>query len=72
MMLLYIVPPTIVSLLVAAVMWRFPLGEEQHREIRRVIEERAIAGTAIGARVGHTLEVEEDLPKPERAAKPAE
>lgn len=72
MMLLYIVPPTIVSLLVAAVMWRFPLGEEQHREIRRVIEERAIAGTAIGARVGHTLEVEEELPKSDPAAKPAE
>lgn len=74
MMLLYIVPPTIVSLLVAVVMWRFPLGETQHREIRRIIEERAAAGTAIGARVGHTLEAEEDIPADATApaVKPAE
>jgi Na+/melibiose symporter-like transporter len=72
LMLIYIVPPTIISILIAVVMWRFPLDEVKQRELRRIIEERSAAGTAIGARVGHTLEVEEDLPKPERAAKPAE
>ena len=71
MMLLYIVPPTIISLLIAAVMWRFPLDEAKQRELRRIIEERSAAGTAIGARVGHTLEDEPDLPA-NAVTKPAE
>jgi glycoside/pentoside/hexuronide:cation symporter, GPH family len=70
MMWLYILPPTLVSALVAVVMWRFPLGEEKQRELRRIIEERSIPGTAIGARVGHTLEVEQDLPDDAPAAAP--
>ncbi len=68
LMLLYIVPPTIISIIIAAVMWRFPLGEAQQRELRRILEERSVAGTVIGARIGHTLESEIDLP----SAKPAE
>lgn len=74
MMLLYIVPPTLVSFLVALVMWRFPLGEEKQRELRRIIEERAAAGTAIGAKVGLTLEAEQEVEDAPGAAvpKPAE
>jgi Na+/melibiose symporter-like transporter len=74
MMLLYILPPTIVSLLVAAVMWRFPLDEAKQRELRRIIEERTAAGTIIGERVGHPLESEEDVPADPSlpAPKPAE
>ena len=63
-------PPTIISLLIAAVMWRFPLDETRQRELRRIIEERAAPGTAIGARVGHAIEDEVDLPTPQ--PKPAE
>jgi hypothetical protein len=65
-------PPTIVSALVAVVMWRFPLGEEKQRELRRIIEERSVPGTAIGAQVAHTLEDEPDEPVTAPAAKPAE
>lgn len=74
MMLLYVVPPTLISIVIAAVMWRFPLDEARQRELRRILEERSAAGTAIGARVGHTLETEEDLPADANApaAKPAE
>lgn len=73
MMMLYVIPPTVVSLLVAAVMWRFPIDESAHRELRRIIEERSIPGTAIGARVGHTMEDEPDLPPANSPApKPAE
>ncbi len=68
MMMFYIIPATIVNVIVTAVMWRFPLDEAKQSELRRIIEERTAAGTAIGARVGHTLEDEPDLPVP----KPAE
>jgi Na+/melibiose symporter-like transporter len=71
MMLFYVVPATIVNIAVAAIMWRFPLGEAQQSELRRILEERTAAGTAIGARVGHTLEDEPDLPATP-APKPAE
>lgn len=70
LMLIYIVPPTIISILIGVVMWRFPLDEAKQRELRRIIEERSAAGTAIGARVGHTIEDEVDLPAPQ--PKPAE
>jgi Na+/melibiose symporter-like transporter len=43
MMLLYVVPPTLISLGIALVMWRFPLDETKQRELRRIIEERAAA-----------------------------
>jgi len=43
MMLLYVVPPTLISLGIAIVMWRFPLDEAKQRELRRIIEERAAA-----------------------------
>lgn len=78
MMWLYILPPTIVSALIAVVMWRFPLGEERQRELRAIIEARAAAGTVIGAKVAHTLETEEEEPETvvapavPVAAKPAE
>ncbi len=72
MMLLYILPPTLVSALVAFVMWRFPLDEAKQRELRRIIEERTAVGTAIGARLGHTLEDEPELPAAAPVAKPAE
>lgn len=62
MMLLYILPPTIISVLIAVVMWRFPLNEAKQRELRRIIEERTAAGTILGERVGHALEDEEDVP----------
>ncbi len=71
MMLLYVVPPTIVSALVAIVMWRFPLDETKQRELRAIIEERSAAGTVIGARLGHTLEEEPELPDGAPAPKPA-
>ena len=70
MMWLYILPPTIISALVALVMWRFPLDETKQRELRRIIEERSVPGTAIGARLGHTMEIELDAPA--SAVKPAE
>lgn len=72
MMMMYIIPPTIISLIIGAVMWRFPLNESKQRELRRIIEERTAAGAAIGARVGHTLESEPELPVAAAVAKPAE
>jgi len=69
MMLLYVIPPSLVSLVVAIVMWRFPLDETKQRELRAIIEERTAAGTAIGAGVGHTLEEEEEA-VPDAAAEP--
>jgi glycoside/pentoside/hexuronide:cation symporter, GPH family len=75
MMWLYILPPTIVSVLVAVVMWRFPLDEAKQRELRRIIDERTAAGTILGERVAHTLESDGDaLPGDPSlpAAKPAE
>lgn len=73
MMALYIVPPTLINIVIAVVMWRFPLGEERQRELRRILEERSAAGTAIGATVGHTMEAEQDVPVVAApAAKPAE
>jgi GPH family glycoside/pentoside/hexuronide:cation symporter len=60
MMMMYILPPTLVSLIVALVMWRFPLDEKKQRELRRVIEERGIAGAVIGARTGLDLEGTQD------------
>ena len=72
MMMMYIIPPTIISLIIAAVMWRFPLNEAKQRELRRIIEERSAAGTVIGARIGHTLEDEPELPDEASVPKPAE
>lgn len=46
MMLIYVVPPTLISLGIAMVMWRFPLDEEKQRELRRIIETRAAAKSA--------------------------
>lgn len=60
MMLLYVVPATLVSVIVALVMWRFPLGEAKHREIRRILEERGAAGAALGARTGLDIEGTQD------------
>lgn len=72
LMAIYIVPPTIISIVIAVVMWRFPLDEARQRELRRILEERSAAATAIGARTGHTLAEEPDLPAERVAAKPAE
>jgi len=72
MMMMYIIPPTIISLIIGAVMWRFPLNETKQRELRRIIEERTAVGAAIGDRVGHTLEDEPVLPVAAAVAKPAE
>jgi Na+/melibiose symporter-like transporter len=71
MMMFYIIPATIVNIVVTVVMWRFPLDEAKQSELRRLIEERSVVGTAIGARVGHTLEDEPELPATP-APKPAE
>jgi len=60
MMLLYIVPASLVSLIVGLVMWRFPLDEKKQRELRRVIDERGVAGSAIGASTGLDLEGTKD------------
>jgi len=43
MMLLYVVPPTLISVGIALVMWRFPLDEQKQRELRDIIERRAAA-----------------------------
>ena len=43
MMLMYVVPPTLISLGIGAVMWGFPLNEERQRELRQIIEARASA-----------------------------
>ncbi len=51
MMLIYVVPPTLISLGIALVMWRFPLDEEKQRELRRIIETRAAAQAAVDAGV---------------------
>ena len=56
MMMMYIIPPTLIALVVGLVMWRFPLDEKAQKELRRVIEERTAAGAAIGARTGLDLE----------------
>ena len=48
MMLLYVVPPTLISLGIALVMWRFPLNEEKQKELRRIIEARAATQAAEG------------------------
>ena len=71
MMIFYIVPATIVNVVVAALMWRFPLGETQQRELRRVIEERGVAGSAIGARTGLDLEGSRDEEAEEARGAPA-
>ena len=75
MMLLYVVPPTIISVVIAAVMWRFPLNESKHRELRRILEERA-ASASIGMRTGHMSEDPADHVLPVAqvmpVAKPAE
>ena len=74
MMLLYVVPPTIISVVIAAVMWRFPLNESRHRELRRILEERA-ASAAIGMRTGHMSEDPADVALAAQVmpvAKPAE
>jgi Na+/melibiose symporter-like transporter len=71
MMLIYIVPPTLISLIVAVVMWYFPLDESKQRELRRVIEERGVAGSAIGARTGLDLEGTSDEEAEEAHAPPA-
>ena len=52
---LYVIPPMLISIVIAAIMWRFPLDESRQKELRRIIEERA-AGAAIGMRTGHSLE----------------
>jgi Na+/melibiose symporter-like transporter len=49
MMLIYVVPPTLISLGIALVMWRFPLNEEKQRELRRIIESRAAAQSTKGS-----------------------
>ena len=49
-----------------------PLGEEKHREIRRILEARGVASTAMAAQVGHTLEAEPDVAGMAPVAKPAE
>lgn len=76
MMMTYIVPPSLISLVVAVVMWRFPLDEAKQKELRRMIEERGIAGSAIGARTGLDLEgssnEEADEESGTPAARPAE
>jgi Na+/melibiose symporter-like transporter len=54
--LLYIVPPTLINLFIALVMFRFPLNEAKQKEFRRIIEERQVAATAIGAATGHDLD----------------
>lgn len=71
MMMLYVIPPTIVSLIVAIVMWRFPLDEAKQKELRRVIEERGIAGSAIGARTGLDLEGSSEEEAEEESGTPA-
>jgi GPH family glycoside/pentoside/hexuronide:cation symporter len=76
MMMMYIIPPSLISLIVAVVMWYFPLDETKQKELRRVIEERAAAGAAIGARTGLDLEgsIDEQADEAPSAAvpKPAE
>lgn len=72
MMIFYVVPATFVNVAVAAIMWRFPLDETKQSELRRILEERSAVGTAIGARVGHTMEDEPDVPGAVAAGKPAE
>jgi Na+/melibiose symporter-like transporter len=71
MMLLYIVPPSAISLIVGLVMWRFPLDETRQRELRRVIEERGVAGSAIGGRTGLDLEGTSDEEAEEAHGAPA-
>jgi Na+/melibiose symporter-like transporter len=72
MMVFYIVPATVVNVTVAAVMWRFPLDEAKHREIRAILEERGVIGTVVGARLGHMSESEAGAPDSALAVKPAE
>lgn len=43
MMLLYVIPPTLISLGIAWVMWHFPLNEAKQKELRDIIESRAAA-----------------------------
>lgn len=45
LMWLFVVPPAAASLLVAAIMWGFPLGAERQRELRAILEARRAAPT---------------------------
>lgn len=64
--LLYILPPATINLIIASTMLWFPLDEAKQKEFRRMIEERQVAATAVGAATGHDL----DGPPPE-APQPA-
>lgn len=54
--LIYILPPTLINLIIALTMLRFPLTEAKQKEYRRMIEERQVAATAIGAATGRDLD----------------
>ncbi len=56
LMLLYVIPAALINVFIGLLMLNFPLGEEQQKELRRILEERGAAGAAIGARTGHDLE----------------
>jgi glycoside/pentoside/hexuronide:cation symporter, GPH family len=53
--LIYILPATVINLIIALVMVRFPLNESRQREFRQIIEERQIMAAAAGAATGRDL-----------------
>lgn len=42
---LFTFPSAVISLMVAGIMWNFPLGHERQRELRRILEERDAASS---------------------------
>lgn len=54
--MIYILPAMVINFLIAIIMFRFPLNEAKQKEFRRMIEERQVAATAIGAATGRDLD----------------
>jgi Na+/melibiose symporter-like transporter len=46
----FVAVPVICNILVSAIMWKFPIGVEEQRELRRKLEERYVEELETGER----------------------